>query len=752
MKTRTIFSSLALLSLMLATLTGASQARLFEAPAAPAEALGDAFTYQGYLENNNQPADASYDFRFSLWDAASSGSQVGSTIPVDDLLVEHGYFSASLNFGAGAFNGQRRWLQIEVRPGSSTGAYTALSPLQELTPAAHALFAKAAPWIGLTGVPAGFADNTDNDTQYSAGPGLQLAGTVFSADANYLQRRVNGSCPTGQSIRLIDQTGGVTCETDDDTTYSAGASSGLTLAGTVFSTDSSILQRRVTTSCSVGSMISQVNQDGTANCSTFNAGTGLSKTGGNTFNVDTNLIQARVTGTCSAGSSINAINSSGGVSCETDDNTTYTNGFGLQLTSNQFSVITNTIQARVSGSCRPGSMIRTINANGTVVCADDAPLNRAVPPAGNAWSNPLAPGPLVGNVNQVTTGADGLPLILYSDTSDNNYKIIHCSDPTCITATATNIDTFAPGGDYASMALDPEGRLQISYYKGSNTDLWFARCADIACTSVATRALVTSAPGDMGRFNDIVIARDGYALVVYYNAFNASLDIVHCSDRDCSGPTTVSVVDGGPMITPNPPDPSITLGADGLGLIAYLYFNPAIPVGPDLKVAHCTDVACSMSILTQLVTAWPDGAQPSITTGADALGLIVYWDMDYQRLVTVHCGDALCSKMVGPQPIHSLNPINLNPQPMVTIGAAGLGVITFYDIISGNNTQVVAHCNDLLCSTVTESTWILSASPPAITISPTGNPFLTSPGVGTGGPLQTILCNDPFCVQYFRRR
>jgi hypothetical protein len=691
MKIRTIFSSLALLSMMFATLTGYSQARLFETPAAPGEALGDAFTYQGYLEDNNQPADSTYDFRFSLWDAASSGTQVGSTIPVDDLLVEHGYFSVTLNFGAGAFNGQRRWLQIEVRPGSSTGGYTALSPLQELTPAAHALFAKTAPWSGLTGVPAGFADNTDNDTQYSAGTGLQLVGSAFLADTNYLQRRVNGMCPAGQSIRIIDQTGGVTCETDDDTTYSAGAGSGLTLAGTVFSTDSSVLQRRVTTSCSVGSMINQVNQDGTANCSTFNAGTGLSKTGGNTFNVDTNQIQTRV-----------------------------------------------------SGSCRPGSMIQKINANGTVVCSDDAPLSRPVPPAGYAWSNPL-PSVTLGNVNQVTIGADGLPLILFSDTSDSSYKIAHCGDPTCITATTARIDSFVLGSDYASMALDPDGRLQISYYKQSVSDLWFGRCTDIACTSVVTNTLVTS-PNNVGAYNDIVIARDGFALVACADVTARTLALVHCSDRDCLNPRTFTIVDIGPLVKP---EPSITLGADGLALVAYQFDNLGVQ---DLKVAYCLDNACSASVITQLITAWPDGAQPSITTGADALGLIVYWDLDSHSLVTVHCSDAFCSTMVGPQTIHPLHALNMNPQPMVTIGAAGLGVITFYDIIFGNGTQMVAHCNDLLCSTVTEVSWILSVSPPAITISPTGNPFLTSPGVGAGGPLQTILCNDPFCVQYFRRR
>jgi hypothetical protein len=70
-------------------------------------------------------------------------------------------------------------------------------------------------WNNLTNVPAGL-DDGDDDTTYSAGTGLDLTGTTFSADTTYMQRRVSSSCTAGSSIRAIAADGTVTCETDDD--------------------------------------------------------------------------------------------------------------------------------------------------------------------------------------------------------------------------------------------------------------------------------------------------------------------------------------------------------------------------------------------------------------------------------------------------------------------------------------------------------------------------------------------------------
>lgn len=126
------------------------------------ETIGTAFTYQGRLTDGDEPADGPHDLRFFLYDADAGGSQVGETVLLEDVAVEDGLFTVRLDFGT-PFVDEARWLEIGVRPGDATEAFTTLLPRQALTPAPQALHATGT-WklAGNAGIPEGsFLGTTD---------------------------------------------------------------------------------------------------------------------------------------------------------------------------------------------------------------------------------------------------------------------------------------------------------------------------------------------------------------------------------------------------------------------------------------------------------------------------------------------------------------------------------------------------------------------------------------------------------------
>lgn len=95
------------------------------------------FTFQGKLNDQNAAANGVYDLSFKLYD--SSSLQIGSTLARDDVQVSNGTFTVTLDFGASAFDGSQRMIEISVRPGSSSGAFTVLSPKQTISSTPYAV-------------------------------------------------------------------------------------------------------------------------------------------------------------------------------------------------------------------------------------------------------------------------------------------------------------------------------------------------------------------------------------------------------------------------------------------------------------------------------------------------------------------------------------------------------------------------------------------------------------------------------------
>lgn len=106
--------------------------------------VASGFTYQGRLRTGDMDATGTHDLRFRIYDADVGGTQVGTTICLDNVDVRGGLFTAWLDFGVAPFGGEARWLEIEVRADATpancgVGAYATLSPRQPLAATPYAL-------------------------------------------------------------------------------------------------------------------------------------------------------------------------------------------------------------------------------------------------------------------------------------------------------------------------------------------------------------------------------------------------------------------------------------------------------------------------------------------------------------------------------------------------------------------------------------------------------------------------------------
>ena len=159
-------------------------------------AQNTAFTYQGRLNDNGNPANGQYDLQFKLFDTATvgTGTQQGSTITLSAVTVTSGSFSVSLDFGACAscFNGSARFLEIAIRP-TSGGSFTTLSPRQPLQSSPYAirsLNAAAADGLSLACV------NCVTSSQIQSVNGSAVTGTIPVASVpagsgNYIQNSIS---------------------------------------------------------------------------------------------------------------------------------------------------------------------------------------------------------------------------------------------------------------------------------------------------------------------------------------------------------------------------------------------------------------------------------------------------------------------------------------------------------------------------------------------------------------------------------
>ncbi len=184
-----------------------------------------AFVYQGKLTDNNLSPSGSYDLTFTLWDDPTAGNQIGS-LARPAVPVSAGVFSVNLDFGAAAFSGANRYLEIAVRQ-SGGGSFTTLSPRQQMTSAPYSI-------RSLSAANADVAATANSATTASSATTAATAATATNFSG------ILGGDVTGtQDATVVSSVGGLTAANVAAGSQAANNAASATGASTIVKRDAS---------------------------------------------------------------------------------------------------------------------------------------------------------------------------------------------------------------------------------------------------------------------------------------------------------------------------------------------------------------------------------------------------------------------------------------------------------------------------------------------------------------------------------
>jgi preprotein translocase subunit Sec61beta len=172
-------------------------------------------------------------------------------------------------------------------------------------------------------------------------------------------------------------------------------------------------------------------------------------------------------------------------------------------------------------------------------------------------------------------------------------------------------------------------------------------------------------------------------------------------------------------------------------------------INPDGTVVCQVDAPLNRAIIptanvsTTLDSALGDAGRTSVTIGADGLGFISYYDFTNRDLKVAHCNDIACTSAT-PTTLDSTGDVGRHTS--VTVGSDGLGLISYYDFTNGD--LKVAHCNDIACTSASLTTLDSTGNvgwDTSVTIGADGLGLISYYDF-TNGDLKVAHCNDVACT------
>ena len=239
----------------------------------------------------------------------------------------------------------------------------------------------------------------------------------------------------------------------------------------------------------------------------------------------------------------------------------------------------------------------------------------------------------VGEGTSIAIGTDGLPIISFRDVLSDQLRVVHCGDVSCSDNNLTfAIDENDFGGFQSSIAIGADGLPIIAYRVGTTDLLRIVHCGNVRCSKDNLGRTLDPA-GDVGFTPSLTIGIDGLPIVAYKTGITSNLKFIRCEDVLCvtkGDPVTLDARNLAGF------DPSVTIAADGLPIISYQDAS-----SEDLVLIHCGDIGCTSGVVRNVVVGLSAaGSDSSMTIGVDGLPIIAYLAATDSDLAVVHLSNS----------------------------------------------------------------------------------------------------------------
>ncbi len=282
------------------------------------------------------------------------------------------------------------------------------------------------------------------------------------------------------------------------------------------------------------------------------------------------------------------------------------------------------------------------------------------------------------------------------------------------------------------IAVGADGFVRFIYWTNEESDLHFVQCTDLECDTKNDTLVASTDPGNMDSIL-LLMGHDDLPRIVYAAEYD-TLNYIQCTNADCSSKTD-NLIDNAGQYYEN----GFALDANDLPSIVYNGYPTGWGTPVDLKLAQCSDAACSSPVITSLATySGGNVGGVSIKIGKDTFPRIIYSDNDAEELHYIQCTNLSCSAKNDTVVEGGIGSYYKD----LVLGSDGFARIVYADY--NDTAEKFVQCTNASCSTSNITTLTSSTNNQnSIVLGHDGFPRIT---YSTSNAVYYVKCGNASCL------